>query len=99
VRTKDHLGAYVLDGTCRTVGWTRKAAQLLRRVRLGPKLKVCEGNADSGDASAKTEEAMFADIAAQRNEANASKNKVEKFAVGPSNISFVALWTCNGHGP
>jgi hypothetical protein len=55
--------------------------------------------AGSGEASAKPEEAVLTEVAAQRHQADASEQEIEKPPMRPSDISFAAPWTCNRHGP
>jgi hypothetical protein len=49
-------------------------------------------------ASAKPEESVLADVAAQGHHPDAPEEKVQNTAMGPSNVGFTALWTCNNHG-
>jgi hypothetical protein len=45
------------------------------------------------EASAKPEEAMKAEVAAQRHHADAAQQEVEQSALRPPNASFTTLWT------
>jgi hypothetical protein len=49
------------------------------------------------ETSAKPEEAMKADVAAQRHHANAAQQEVEQSALRLPNASFTTLWTRNSH--
>jgi hypothetical protein len=48
--------------------------------------------------SPKAEEAMLAQVAAQRDHPNPAQYEVENAAVRPANIRLAALWTVNSHG-
>jgi hypothetical protein len=51
------------------------------------------GSGSGTNASAKPEEAMFADVAAQGHHADAFQQEVEQSAMRPPNALFTALWT------
>jgi hypothetical protein len=48
--------------------------------------------------SAKSVEAVFADIAAHRNHADAAQYKIEQPAMRSPYVGLMALWTFNSHG-
>lgn len=50
------------------------------------------------ETSAKTEETVRANVAAQWHHADASEKKVQDLTMRPADIGFAALWTCNNHG-
>jgi aconitase A len=50
-------------------------------------------------AFARSKEAVLAEVAAQRNHADTSKQKIKNAAMGSSNVGFTAFGACNtNHG-
>ena len=66
----------------------------------GNRLKQAVLNAGRSESQASAEpvEAVLADVAAQRNHADAAQYKIDQPAMRPPYVGLTALWTFNSHG-